>query len=266
MARSGEVSGERFSPFEAFLRNDRAFTLLALAAIIALSAWVMHASGHSLMHAPAGSAGSVLLLFVMWWTMMMAMMLPSAAPAILTFAAMSRKLSRSPAPHWHQAAFVAGYLAVWTGFAVLAVAAHLVFAGLSLMPDMMVLASPAIGGWLLIAAGIWQLTPLKNTCLVRCQSPFFYLARNWRQGASGAFATGFGHGRYCLGCCWILMALLFYGGVMSLAWIGGLAFYVLLEKVLPRRYRLEKLAGVFLLLWGGSVVLGWIDLFHQVRR
>ena len=126
-----------------------------------------------------------------------------------------------------------------------------------MMPDMMALASPAIGGSLLIAAGIWQLTPLKNTCLVRCQSPFFYLARNWRQGAAGAFATGFGHGRYCLGCCWVLMALLFYGGVMSLAWIGGLAFYVLLEKVLPRRYRLEKLAGVFLLLWGGSVVLGW---------
>ena len=99
MARSGEVSGERSSPFEAFLRNDRAFTLLALAAIIALSAWVMLASGHSLMLAPAGSAGSVLLLFVMWWTMMMAMMLPSAAPAILTFAAMSRKLSRSHRQH-----------------------------------------------------------------------------------------------------------------------------------------------------------------------
>jgi predicted metal-binding membrane protein len=249
------MNGARSSPLEAFLRRDRAFTLLALASIVAIAAWAMLMSGRSLMMAHAGSAGSVLLLFVMWWMMMMAMMLPSAAPAILVFAAVSRKLSRSSPVHWHQAAFVAGYLVVWTGFSLFAVAAHLAFVNLSVIPDMMVLSSPAIGGCVLIAAGIWQLTPLKNACLVRCQSPFFYLARNWRQGAMGALATGFGHGLYCLGCCWVLMALLFYGGVMSLAWIGGLAFYVFLEKVLPRRYRLEKLAGVFLLLWGAFVVL-----------
>ncbi len=204
---------------------------------------------------PPAARPASLLLLVMWWMMMMAMMLPSAAPAILVFGSVSRKLSRPPAASWHQVSFVAGYLAVWTGFSLLAVLAHLALARLSLMPDMMALSSRAIGGGLLIAAGAWQLTPMKDACLIRCQAPFFYLARNWRAGAAGAFATGLRHGLYCLGCCWVLMALLFYGGVMSLAWIGGLAFYVLLEKTLPRRYRLEKLAGIFLLLWGGLVLV-----------
>jgi predicted metal-binding membrane protein len=245
-------------PFECLLRHDRAITLLLLAAIISFAAWGLLAGGHSLMPAPDAWAGGAAALFLMWWMMMVAMMLPSAAPAILTFAAINARLSRPSAAPWHPAAFITGYLAVWTGFSLLAVAAHLAFVRLEVMPDLMVLSSPLIGGALLTAAGIWQLTPLKHACLRHCQSPFLYLARNWRSGAAGALRTGFRHGLYCLGCCWVLMALLFYGGTMSLAWIGGLAFYVLLEKTLPRRYRLEKLAGIFLIVWGALTLAGWL--------
>jgi predicted metal-binding membrane protein len=243
-------------PFEALLRHERAATLLLLAAVIGFSAWGVLAKGHSLMPAPGAWAGGAATLFLMWSMMMAAMMLPSATPAILTFTAISARMSRQSAAPWHPAAFIAGYLAVWSGFSGLAVAAHLALIRFGMMPDLMALSSSSIGGALLIAAGAWQLTPLKHTCLIHCQSPFFYLARHWRRGGGGAFVTGFRHGLYCLGCCWVLMALLFYGGTMSIAWIGGLAVYVLLEKTLPRRCRLERLAGIFLIVWGAATLTG----------
>ena len=115
-------------------------------------------------------------------------------------------------------------------------------------------ASRALGGLLLIAAGLWQLTPLKRACLTRCQSPIQFLAHRWRSGAFGFLRMGMEHGLHCLGCCWVLMALLFYGGIMNVAWIGGLAAYVLVEKTTPAGHRLADIAGWALVAAGLTIL------------
>ena len=121
---------------------------------------------------------------------------------------------------------------------------------LALLSPMMQATSLYLGAALLIGAGLYQLTPLKYACLRHCRSPFDFIANHWRQGTGGAFRMGLEHGLFCLGCCWVLMALLFYGGVMNLWWIAGLAIYVLLEKLAPAGPRLGRYTGALLILWG----------------
>ncbi len=203
---------------------------------------------------PSGGIAYAALLFVMWWAMMLAMMLPSAAAAILSCAAISRKIPGQGA--WAVPAFAAGYAAIWTGFSIAAVCLQIVTTRLIPLTGMMAVTSAALGGVLLVAAGLYQLTPLKNACLRQCQTPFMFLARNWRNGLAGAFRMGLSHGIYCMGCCWVLMLLLFYGGVMELTWIAGLAVYVASEKLIPARYHVERVAGIVLMLWGGWVLTG----------
>ena len=111
------------------------------------------------------------------------------------------------------------------------------------------------GAGLLLAAGIWQLTPLKYACLARCRSPISFLSEHWHPGIGGALRMGMRHGLFCLGCCWFLMALLFYGGVMNLIWILGLALYVLIEKLLPAGVLFGKITGALLVLWGAWLVI-----------
>ena len=111
-----------------------------------------------------------------------------------------------------------------------------------------------LGGGLLVAAGIWQLTPLKHACLRHCRSPLHFLAHGWREGADGALRMGLEHGAFCLGCCWVLMTLLFYGGVMNLWWIAGLAIYVLIEKLVPAGHWIGRGMGVLLVVWGLFVI------------
>ena len=106
-----------------------------------------------------------------------------------------------------------------------------------------------------MGAGLYQFTPLKQACLARCRTPFEFLSRHWRKGASGAFVMGIHHGAYCLGCCWVLMALLFVLGVMNLAWVGALAAFVLLEKLVPYGPLLGRLAGAALIAWGIVVMV-----------
>jgi predicted metal-binding membrane protein len=118
--------------------------------------------------------------------------------------------------------------------------------------------APATGGVLLVAAGIFQWTPLKRTCLDHCRSPLTFLTQNWRDGALGAAAMGLHHGAYCLGCCWLLMALLFVLGVMNLPWVALLTVVVLAEKLLPRGEILSRGLGVLLVIWGGWLAAtGW---------
>jgi len=190
------------------------------------------------------------LLFVMWWTMMMAMMLPSAAPAILAYGALSRKFAEQGKPVAPLAVFVAGYAAIWTCFAAVAVALQLVLSQVIELSMMMAVTSAVTGGGLLIAAGLYQMSPLKAACLRKCQSPLMFLARNWQKGYLGALRMGLSHGLYCLGCCWVLMGLLFYGGVMELRWIVGLALYVAVEKLIPAGNQLNRFTGTFLIGWG----------------
>ena len=233
--------------------NERRVVLAALAIVTALGLWATFHTGDALM-SPASPAPGTLayaaLLFVMWWTMMLAMMLPSAAPAVLTYAAMSRKFRRQGATVAPLAVFAAGYAAIWTGFSAAAAAVQLLTAKFIALTGMMAVTSSALGGGLLIAAGLYQMSPLKYACLRKCQSPLMFFARQWRRGAMGALRMGFSHGLYCLGCCWVLMGLLFYGGVMEPVWIVGLAAYVAAEKLAPVGSRLSHLAGAILIVWG----------------
>ncbi len=204
----------------------------------------------------AWTVGTAVLMFFMWWIMMVAMMLPSAAPMILLFAAVNRKQRDKGSPYVPTGVFALGYLAAWGFFSLLATSAQWGLEKIELLSSMMVGTSVMLGALLLIAAGIWQLTPLKHACLKHCRSPIHFLTHYWRKGRMGAFRMGAEHGAFCLGCCWFLMALLFYGGVMNLYWIVGLALFVLLEKVLPGGHKIGSVAGIGLIAWGGLLLAG----------
>jgi predicted metal-binding membrane protein len=189
-------------------------------------------------------------LFLMWTEMMIAMMIPSAAPMILTFAMVQRKRREQERPFVPTTIFLLGYLIVWTAFSAFAAVAQWTLHAQALLSPMMVSTSPILGGIILIVAGIFQWTPLKNACLTHCRTPLSFLLTDWREGKFGALLMGLKHGAYCTGCCWILMALLFVAGVMNLWWIALLAGFVLLEKIAPRRLLVGKVAGIFLVAWG----------------
>jgi predicted metal-binding membrane protein len=121
---------------------------------------------------------------------------------------------------------------------------------------MLVGTNVVFGGALLFAAGVYQLTPIKRACLRHCRSPLTFLSTHWRQGARGALRMGLLHGAYCVGCCWFLMGLLFFGGVMNLYWIAGLALFVLFEKVVPAGHWLGYAVGIALLVWGSVTLIG----------
>ncbi|MEE9480963.1 MAG: DUF2182 domain-containing protein [Kiloniellales bacterium] len=210
----------------------------------------------AVMQPVAWSAGYAVLMVFMWWIMMVAMMLPSAAPMILLYAAVNRKARERGAPFVPTGVFALGYLAAWGVFSLLAVALQWGLERTALLSSVMVGTSIVLGGLLLIAAGAWQLTPLKHACLKHCRSPLHFLSHHWRKGRWGAFRMGAEHGAFCLGCCWFLMGLLFYGGVMNLYWIVGLAAFVLLEKTAPAGHWIGSAAGVGLIAWGGLLLLG----------
>jgi len=199
------------------------------------------------------------LMIGMWWIMMIAMMTPSAAPAILLYARVHRAALAKGQVRDEVApigAFAAGYLTVWLGFAVGATALHYALERAGLISTMMMESrSRWLSGTVLIAAGLYQLSPLKNVCLAQCRAPASFLARHWRPHASGALRLGAQHGAYCVGCCWMLMALLFVGGVMNLAWIAALTAVVLIEKVLPRGQWIGRSAGVALAGWGVATLV-----------
>jgi predicted metal-binding membrane protein len=191
----------------------------------------------------------------MWWIMMVAMMLPSAAPMILLFARFNRSQRDKGAPYVPTGVFALGYLLVWAGFSVVAVTAQWALERSGLLSGMMASTSVTLGGVLLIAAGVYQLTPLKYACLRHCRSPLFFISHHWKPGEWGALRRGLEHGAFCTGCCWFLMALLFYGGVMNLFWIMGLALFVLIEKVAPAGHWVGWIMGAGLIAWGGGLLL-----------
>ena len=191
-----------------------------------------------------------LLMFLMWAVMMVGMMTPTAMPMTLIYAAVARKAAGQGTPLAPAAVFIGGYTAMWTLFSVGATAAQWGLDQAALLSPMMVATSPALGASLLIAAGVYQMTPAKNACLRHCRSPMHFISEHWRPGATGAFKMGLEHGAYCLGCCWALMGLLFFGGVMNLLWIAGITLFVLLEKVLPIGARGGRVAGTGMVICG----------------
>jgi predicted metal-binding membrane protein len=204
------------------------------------------------------SASDYVLVFVMWAVMMVAMMLPSVLPTLRAYRAVVSTRARERSPDALTAVFAAGYVFTWTLFSAVATLVQSVLHAFSVVSPAMRAASPTLAGALLIAAGLYQWTPLKRACLARCAWPLQFLLRHWRAGASGGWRMGMIHGAYCAGCCWMLMALLFVYGMMNLAWIVAIAMYVLGEKLLPAQRWLPRLAGALLILWGGTVLsIAW---------
>ncbi len=256
------------SALESALRRDRAVVLAGLAALVVV-AWLYlvrlaremaemerhTAMGMAMPQMQPWGGVDLLLLFAMWFVMMVAMMTPSASPMILMFSAINRRRAEHQGPAVRTGLFVLGYLMAWTVYSAVAAVAQWVLHGVALLSPMMVSTSPYVGGGLLVAAGIFQWTPLKRACLTACRSPMGFIMTEWREGATGAAVMGIRHGMYCVGCCWVLMALLFVAGVMNLAWVAAIAAFVLAEKVLPGGERVSQLAGAALVLAGAALML-----------
>jgi predicted metal-binding membrane protein len=212
------------------------------------------------MTANGWSLGGVVIFVAVWTVMMAAMMLPAAAPMIFIFAsAQARRKQNVAVPTW---IFVAGYILVW------AVAGALVYVlvqsgselATRLSPPARTEWAPLALGSTLIAAGLYQFTPIKLVCLSHCRSPFAFAAQHWREGKGGALMMGLRHGTYCLGCCWVLFAVLVAAGVMSLAWMLLLTLVVFVEKVLPQGRRAAAATGIALVILGVIVALGAIPM------
>ena len=259
---------QEVTTLEAMLRRDRGIVLVGLA-VIALLAWAYTVylardmnTGMSMstnMAMPVTQSWGAVdfgLTYIMWAVMMTAMMAPTATPMILAYASLNRRRRDPQPPYTSTAVFLLGYVVIWSGFAALATLAQWGLHIGALLSPMMVSTSPILGGALLLAAGIFQLSPIKYACLANCRTPIGFLMTEWRDGSRGALFMGLLHGSYCLGCCWILMGLLFVLGVMNLLWIAALAAFVLVEKVAPRGHLVSRLSGLVLIGWSGWVVLG----------
>jgi predicted metal-binding membrane protein len=253
----------------AMLRRDRIIVFSAIVAITALAwAYVLWLaanmdmgmgssmgtsmgntmSGMGAMLKPAFRPWSVIdfaYMFVMWAVMMVGMMMPSVTPMVLLYANVGRKAAENGRPLAATGWFVAGYLLAWTAFSLAATVAQWQLSRLALLTPMMSSASDLFGGLLLVAVGLYQWSPLKDACLTQCQSPLGFLISRGGFSASswGSLRLGAEHGSLCVGCCWVLMVLLFVGGVMNLLWIAGLMIFVLLEKIIPTGRRVPRLAG-----------------------
>ena len=256
---------QQATPRELGFRRDRAVVLGGIIGVAALAwayilylAWDMNSMvGENMVMAQMRPWGATdfILTFIMWAVMMTAMMVPSAAPMLLLFTDVQLRRKAQQRPFVPTGVFLLGYLVVWCGFAAVASVAQWGLHTAALLSPLMASTSPFLGGSLLVAAGVFQWTPLKSICLSRCRSPLNLLMTEWRDGIKGTFVMGLRHGIFCLGCCWVLMALLFVLGVMNLLWIAALAGFVLIEKLAPTSQLVGRLTGVLLVAWGSWMIL-----------
>jgi predicted metal-binding membrane protein len=239
-------------------------TALAWGYLVRLDRQMAAAMAHDRMMADMGMtmdmpwhSADVFFIFAMWTVMMVGMMSASAAPVIFLFAAIHRGLGAQRAPRVVPA-FGAGYVLVWTAFSAGAALAQWALHQAAMLSPAMTTSSARLSGAILIAAGIYQLTPFKSACLTHCRSPLGFLMSHWRDGAAGALRMGIEHGTYCLGCCWALMGVLFVVGVMNLVWVAAIAIFVLVEKVGPAGAFVARAAGLAMvaagaLVWSGKL-------------
>lgn len=264
---------------ESTLRRDGAVVLAALV-LLSLLAWLAVLAGAGTGMDPAAMSGwwlpsaaapafgsgwtpaYLLIAFFMWAAMMVAMMLPSASPMVLLYARVARQAQsrgQSKRASASIAAFAGGYIALWILFSLVAVALQWMLEHSGALSVLMNSRSTLMSGALLIAAGLYQLTPLKAACLKQCRAPISFIATYWRPGVFGAWRMGVDHGLYCVGCCAVLMLLLFVGGIMNLVWIAGLTLFVALEKLAPFGATAARAAAALLIASGAAlVVLGWL--------
>jgi predicted metal-binding membrane protein len=220
-------------------------------------------TSRSVLAMPMTSAWSVsdaMLMWTMWAVMMAAMMIPSATPMIQAYdrTIASKPQGPSQALSGSTSLFVTGYLVAWSGFAAAATGAQWLLHDASLVNAMGTSTSRWVAGPVLVLAGTYQFSSLKNACLGKCRTPLGFLLSEWRSGRRGALVMGAHHGSLCIGCCWALMALLFVLGVMNLWWIALVATVVLVEKV-TRNGRLPRILGVLLIAWGAVVLTGLVE-------
>jgi predicted metal-binding membrane protein len=260
----GNPPADTPTDLERLVRRDRFIAALALS-IVTLVAWIYlfrtaavmrAAASEAEMHAAMGMTGmsawgaaDVVALFVMWAVMMVGMMLPSAAPMILLVAGTHRRQGARYA-QITTAAFAGGYLVAWTEFSLAAALMQAFLHAAAVMSPAMVTQSRLVSGSIFLAAGIYQWMPFKHACLMHCRSPLEFLSEHWREGISGAFTLGLRHGLYCVGCCWVLMVLLFAAGVMNLVWVAALGALVLVEKLVKWGHLVARVAGVLFVVWG----------------
>jgi predicted metal-binding membrane protein len=247
------------------LQHDRIVVVACLVAVVLLAwGWLLIGAGIEMAQMDMGGGHVILmtaewspayaaLIFLMWAIMMVAMMLPSAAPAILLAGALMRQRDGNRI-YGPTGLFALGYLMIWFSFSLVATALQWGLDRAGLLSAGMASGNATFAGVLLIVAGLYQWTPLKQSCLVQCRSPFQQLARYWRNGTCGPILAGAGHGLFCLGCCWMLMAILFVGGLMNVLWIAAVAVLVLIEKRLQAGPRVGRLTGIALLVWGAIVL------------
>ena len=243
----------RVSPLS--LKQRDQYLVIASLAVLVIAAWVylivLDTSISRIQPAiHVWTPVDFIAMFLMWAVMMIGMMVPSAMRTVLIYSrivmnAQSRSQAIAPTH-----LFVSGYIVIWSLFSLLATTMQWLLEMAALLSPMMTTTSSYLGAALLICAGVYQLTPLKDACLKHCQSPAAFIASHYRKGSYGAFQLGMQHGIYCLGCCWALMGLIFLGGVMNLMWILAISLFVLAEKLLPPRIRSVRITGMTMILSG----------------
>jgi predicted metal-binding membrane protein len=257
------VSSQRTPALETIVQRDRLVLLLGLGGISAI-AWVYTVamssdSGHGvhvhiLAEPRAWTVTDLAMTFGMWTVMMLAMMLPTTAPMVLSLAKISRDKLAAISPVAPATGFLIGYAIVMTAFSMAAAVAQWGFHQAAWTSITGESTNRVFAGVVLIGAGAFQFSRLKDACLHRCRSPLWFLMTQWRPGSVGGMRMGIAHGRFCIGCCWALMALMFVGGSMNLLWTAGLALFMLTEKVLPAGRTVGRIAGAGLVVWGASLL------------
>ena len=261
------------SSFEIVVGRERVITALGIVAVVAFSwAYVWTGAGigmsalemtavalfpHRLADGGGGMDLSLPTVILMWWVMMIAMMTPSATPLILLYRRVLRHHASTESSSAVPSMFLlAGYLTAWLAFSICAASLQELLQPTGLISEMMLWSRSApLSAIVLASAGLYQFSPLKRACLAQCRSPVNFLTAHWRPGVAGSFLLGMRHGIYCVGCCWLLMALLFVGGIMNLIWIAALALIVFVEKILPGGERVGRMLGVVLIVWAGVTLL-----------
>jgi predicted metal-binding membrane protein len=236
------------SILERALRRDRIVIAVGLAGLTLVS-WAqmvlpgaVPAGGDRLMPC-CGARFSI--AFSMWVVMMAGMMIPSAAPMVLAHAAIVRRRVAQGAPLVSSGLFLGGYLLAWAGFSAVAALAQCALYRGALLDGRSLSIGPWAGAAVLLAAGVFQLSRAKSACLSHCRAPLGYFVTEWREGLGGALTMGLRHGLFCIGCCWLLMAVLFAVGIMNIVWGAVITAFVVAEKALPWRRPV---------VWSGSAV------------
>jgi len=257
---------------ESILRRDRYAVMVALVLLTVLAwAYVLWLAKHMDMPDPSSMSGmgamapqvrpwaipDLLFSFTMWSVMMAGMMLPSVAPVILLYVLVGRQAEALQKPLAATGWFAGGYLLAWTGFSLLATLLQAALNQAALLTPELASTNDILGGVILIVAGLYQWTSLKDRCLANCRAPLFFIQRHggFKRRALPSLGLGLQHGLYCIGCCWALMLLLFVGGVMNIAWIAGIAAVVLLEKIMTDGQNVSRVIGLGLIVGGVTLAL-----------